>query len=123
MLRRKSIRLAMSVMAVLAAGLAGCGGYMAPAAMTGITGAPMIAELSPSNVTAGSPGFVLTIMGSNFGTDSVVFFNSIQMATGYVTGNQLTLQVTMQEVASRGQIPVYVRSGGRNSNTVNLTVE
>ena len=91
--------------------------------MTGGGSAPSIATLSPSSAMHGGSGFTLTINGSNFGTDAAVYWNGVAQATMYVTGNQVTAAITASDVANTGMVPVYVRSGGQNSNTVNFDVQ
>ena len=47
---------------------------------TGPAAVPNISQLSPGSVTAGGPGFVLTIDGSNFGMGASVFWSSVSRA-------------------------------------------
>ena len=89
----------------------------------GGNGAPNITTLSPNMATAGDPGFMLTVNGSGFGVDSVVFWNGTALPTAYGTTTKLTATVSMADVASAGMFPVSVRSGGKNSNMINFTVQ
>jgi len=89
---------------------------------TTATGGPMVEALMPEMATAGSGQFTLTINGSGFATDAVVFFNSTQVATMYVTGNQLMAAIPASSVAMEGMVSVYVRSNGQNSNMVNFMI-
>ena len=91
--------------------------------MTGGGAAPAIATLSPSSAMHGGTAFTLTINGSNFGTDAAVYWNGAAQGTMYVTGNQVTAAITASDIANTGMVPVYVRSGGQNSNTVNFDVQ
>ena len=100
----------------------GCG-YGSHNYMNGATGSAQITQLQPNAVTAGGQEFVLTVGGSGFGTDSVVFWNSVAQATTYVAGNQVTAQITADEIMNPGMVPVFVRSGGRDSNSVNFDVQ
>lgn len=86
-------------------------------------GGPQIAQLQPNAATAGSGAFALTVNGSNFGTDSVVYWNSMPQSTTYVSGNQVTAEITAADIMNPGMVPVYVRSGGRNSNVMNFDVQ
>jgi hypothetical protein len=110
---------------VLALAMMGCGygsrNYMNPGGGTATT--PSVAALAPASTAAGSAGFTLTVNGSNFGTNSVVYFNGAAQTTMYVSANQVAAAITASEVASSGTIPVYVHSGIYNSNTVNFTVQ
>jgi len=85
---------------------------------------PSVMALSPDSVPVNSVSFIVTVNGSNFGADAVVFWNSAPLSTRFVTSNQLMAVLTSTDLMFAGQIPVYVRTGGQNSNTVvfNVTV-
>jgi len=102
--------------------IAGCGGYKSNN-MGGGGGAPSITSLSPNMTNAGDPGFPLTVNGTGFGTDSVVYWNGNPLPSSYGTGAMVTAQVAAVNVMNAGVFPVYVRSGGKNSNTINFTVQ
>ncbi len=102
--------------------LVSCGGYKSPTMTPAAAGGPMIAQLVPSSDTAGSGAFTMTINGSGFGVDAVVFWNGTMLSTMYVTTNQLTVAVPAADVANKATIPVYVRTAGMNSNTVDFMV-
>jgi hypothetical protein len=102
--------------------ITGCGGYQAPSMNTMTPGGPMIAELVPSSATSGGAGFTLTINGSGFGTDAVIYWNAGVTSTMYVTGKQLMGAIPASDIAMKGMVPVYVRTNGQNSNVVNFTV-
>lgn len=89
----------------------------------GGNGAPSITSLSPNMATAGDADFVLTVNGSGFGTDAVVFWNGTALPSTYATTTKVTATVSAADVATAGVIPVYVRSGGKNSNMMNFTVQ
>ncbi|HZR55388.1 MAG TPA: IPT/TIG domain-containing protein [Terriglobales bacterium] len=108
----------------------GCGGYGSNNVST--TGAASnISALVPNNTGAGAPAFMLTINGSGFSANSVVFFNATAEPTTFVNATQVTAMIPATAVATAGAMPVYVRvtTGGgmygptsQNSNTVNFTV-
>ena len=105
----------------------GCGygsGYKAnsPQLMTG-GNTVNISGLSPTSVMAASASFTLTVNGSGFGTDAVVYFNSAAKSTTVISGNQVMAAIPAADVATAGMKPVYVRTGGQNSNTMNFTVQ
>jgi trimeric autotransporter adhesin len=99
----------------------GCGSNYNGGTM--MSAAPAITELVPNDTPAGSPGFTLTINGSGFGTGAAVYWNGAALTTSYVTGNQVTAAVPMANVTTTGSVPVYVRSGTKNSNTLTFTVQ
>lgn len=83
---------------------------------------PSISELSPANVPVNSVPFVLTVNGSDFGTDALVFWNGVPQSTMFVTSKQLIVQVTTADLEFAGLVPVYVRRQGATSNTVDFDV-
>ena len=115
-------RLCLGLLLTLTLFIAGCGGYGSNN-MGGGGGAPNITSLAPNMANAGDPAFTLTVNGSGFGTDSVVYWNGGALPSSYGTGTKVTAQVAAMNVMSAGMFPVYVRSGGKNSNTINFTVQ
>ena len=97
-----------------------CGGYNNN---MGGAGAPAIMTLAPNMAAAGGSTFTLTVNGSGFGTDAVVYWNMAPQASSYATGNKVTAQITAADILNAGMVPVYVRSGGKNSNTIDFTVQ
>ena len=83
---------------------------------------PTIMELAPNTVPVNSVPFVITINGANFGTDSLVFWNGVPHTPTVVTSKQLTVRLTQNDLNIFGLVPVFVRSAGLNSNTVDFDV-
>ncbi len=86
---------------------------------------PRIADISPPAVTAGNPGFTLTVNGSSFVSTSVVRFNGNPLPTTFVSSTELTAQVSAENVANPGTASISVSTpapGGGNSNAVLLTI-
>jgi len=107
----------------------GCGGYGSKMPAPGV--ASSISELVPNNTGTGAPTFTMTINGTGFSTNSIVFFNNVAEPTTFMSSTQLTAMIPTAAVASAGTMPVFVRvtTGGgmygptsQNSNTVNFTV-
>jgi hypothetical protein len=113
-------RVGLGILVIIAMFGAGCG-YSSHS--MGGAGAPSITSLGPNMATAGDPGFILTVNGSGFGTDSVVFWNGMALPSTYGTGTQVTATVSGADIMSAGMFPVSVRSGGMNSNMMNFTVQ
>jgi hypothetical protein len=120
---------------LLTAAALGCGGYGSGSGSGSMAaGAPSIAApLVPNTATAGSAAFTLTVNGSGFVGQSVVYWNSTARTTTFVTNSQLTAAISAADVAAAGAVPVFVRNPGgtgiynnqppRNSNMVNFTVQ
>jgi trimeric autotransporter adhesin len=111
---------------LLALALVGCG-YGSRNYSPGMTGsgggAPAISSLTPNTATAGSMAFAMTINGSRFGTDAVVYWDAQPIGTMYVSSNQVVANITAADVATANTVPVYVRTGGMNSNSMNFTIQ
>ena len=108
---------------LLAVTLVGSGcGYGSHNYMNG-NGTPKITQLSPSSATAGSAGFVLTIDGTGFGTDAVVYWGTTARMTAYDTTGRVTADITAVDIMNTGSVQVYVHSGGTNSNAVTFTIQ
>lgn len=101
----------------------GCGYGSHSNYMTGGMGGPQITQLQPSMAQAGSGPMTLTVTGTGFGTDSVVYWNMVAQSSSYVSGSQVTAQITAADLMNAGTVPVYVRSGGKNSNSMTFTVQ
>jgi hypothetical protein len=102
--------------------MTGCG--MTPQKMTNpvspVIAAPLISAVMPPSAPAGSAGFTLTINGSNFGTDAAVYWNNSQRKTLFVSSNQLMTNISNTDLEQSGEIPVYVKTQGEQSNTVDF---
>ena len=84
---------------------------------------PNISQLSPTSVTAGGPGFVLTVNGTNFGTGASVYWNSVSHNATYLTGQQIATNISAVDIADPGDIQIYVRINGQNSNIMTFHVK
>ena len=110
-----------SCVLLLALFITGCGGYGTNTSMGG-GAAAHIDALVPNNATAGDPAFTLTVNGSGFTSNSIVYWNAATRPTTLAMANQLTAQISASDIATAGTIPVYVGSNGQNSNTVSFIV-
>ena len=100
---------------------AGCGGYSRNS-MNG-NGTPKITQLSPVSTPANGQAFALTIEGTGFGTDSLVYWGTTTRTTTYDTTTQVTANITAADIMNAGSVQVYVRSGGTNSNAMTFTIQ
>jgi hypothetical protein len=89
--------------------------------MTGT--AAQMSQIAPTSTTAGGSGFMLTVNGSGFASNSVVYWNSMALGTKFVSGNQLLANVPASEVAMPATVQVYVNSNGMASNRMNFMVK
>ncbi len=112
-------------------------GYSAKATTPLTAGSvPAISSLAPEAVTSGSGGFMLTVNGSNFSSNSVVNWNGAAQATTYLGANQLVAAISAADVATPATVPVTVTnpaiagtgqygSGGttaETSNSIDFTI-
>jgi hypothetical protein len=116
----------LSLAFLLALSLIGAGCGYGPKNMNGSsggTGSPTITQLMPDNTKAGGMPFTLTVNGSGFDTDAMVFWGTSPQTTMYLGGNQVTAQITAADCMNPGMVAVYVLTGGKRSNSMNFQVE
>jgi hypothetical protein len=115
----------------------GCGGYGSSTKVTPPQpgAVPAIAQLAPNTVTAGAPGFTLTVNGSNFAGNSVVNWGGATPSTTFVTGKQLMTAIPASMIATAGTVSVTVTNPGtpggqygggtmaETSNTMTFTIK
>jgi hypothetical protein len=82
-------------------------------------GNPQISSLVPQSITAGSPGFTLTVNGSNFASGAKVRWNGANRTTTFVSATQLQASVAAADIAAAGTFPVTVLNpdGGLSNAT------
>jgi hypothetical protein len=83
---------------------------------------PSLTTLVPSSVPVNSAPFTMTVTGTNFGTDAIVFWNGAPQHTTFITSSQLQVAITDADIMLVGLIHVSVLTGGLNSNTVDFDV-
>ena len=101
------------------------GGMSAPLTFTVNNPLPSLSSISPSSVSAGSPGFTLTLTGSNFIPNSVVHVNGANRGTAFVSATQLTASIPASDLTVGAYLSITVSSptpGGGTSSAVTLTV-
>jgi hypothetical protein len=86
------------------------------------SGMPKVTQLSPSSAGAGGAAFTLTVQGSGFGTDSLVYWGTTTRATTYDSASEVTADITAADIMNSGSVQVYVHSGGANSNAMTFTI-
>jgi len=120
--------LSLLLVAIVAAFSMGCGGYTSgngtrPSTM------PTVAMLAPASATAGGEAFMLTVTGSGFAGNSVVYWNSAVLTTTFTSAQELTAEIPATDIANAGTASLYVKNPGTgiyasgvNSNTVSFTI-
>ncbi|HMZ20891.1 MAG TPA: CARDB domain-containing protein [Blastocatellia bacterium] len=70
---------------------------------------PAISAINPNSATAGGAAFTMTVTGTKFINGSKVLWSGKELATTFVSGSQLTAQVTAAEIAtaSTAQVTVF----------------
>jgi IPT/TIG domain len=104
----------------------GCGYGSNYKSMTGTTtsnGSVTISELTPNDIMHGASSFSLTVNGTGFGSDALVYFNSMPQSTTFITASQVMATIPAASVTNTGNISVYVRTGGMNSNAMEFVVQ
>lgn len=75
------------------------------------TTAPAITSLAPQNVASGVGNSALTVTGTNFTPQSVVYVNGVAQTTVYVSKTSLTVAAAPKK-ATAGTLPVTVVTAG-----------
>ncbi len=70
--------------------------------------APTITLISPNSVVAASPGFTLSVVGTNFVSGSVVRVNGTVRATTFVDTTHLTAQIPSTDIVNAGTLNITV---------------
>jgi hypothetical protein len=86
----------------------------------GCPATPSVSSISPNSATAGGAGFVLTVNGGNFSSYSVVVWNGTALTTSFVSGSQLTAEVSSTNIAGPDTAVVYVYNPPAGSQTVGV---
>ena len=91
-----------------------CGGYNKPATTPPTAGTmPTISELAPPNITHGSQAFVLTVNGTDFSSDAIIYWNGMAETTTVVSpGTQLMTTIPATDAATPGTVAVTVTNPG-----------
>lgn len=86
---------------------------------------PVVASISPQIAGVGSPGFIMTVTGSDFVPGAVVTWNGLPRLTQFVSSSQLTATIPAEDLAAVGTAMVLVINpapGGGPSNQLVFTI-
>jgi hypothetical protein len=86
---------------------------------------PTLASLNPPTITAGTPSFVLALIGTNFVPNSVVRVAGQDRQTTFVSATELRVTIAAADVANGGTLALRVFNptpGGGPSNELTLTI-
>ena len=87
---------------------------------------PVLASIDPSSVTAGSPGFQLRVVGSNFIQGSQVRWNGQNRPTTFISANEVQSEIAALDIGEAGQAEVTVfnpQPGGGLSSPLVLVID
>lgn len=73
-----------------------------------------VSTLAPTQMSAGSGGFTLTLTGRNFTPDMVAYWNGAPRATVYRSATELGVAIDANDVAHAGSAEVQVQTGARD---------
>ncbi|QQS47372.1 MAG: hypothetical protein IPM66_01530 [Acidobacteriota bacterium] len=76
--------------------------------------APTLTSMNPSSISAGGPGFTLTVTGTNFVGSSKVRWNGTDRLTTVVSSTQMTAEILETDIATAGtaQVTVFTPAPG-----------
>ncbi|MCX6693581.1 MAG: hypothetical protein NT074_03395 [Methanomicrobiales archaeon] len=86
---------------------------------------PDLHSISPVNVTAGGPSFVLRVTGTNFVRGSMIRWNGSNRATTYLSATKIRTIISRDDIRTKKRVPITVFNpapGGGTSKSVTLTV-
>jgi hypothetical protein len=86
---------------------------------------PSLSGLTPNSANAGSAAVTITVSGSGFVSASAAEWNSVALATTYVSGTSLTAQIPASDLSSTGTATVVVHNptpGGGTSGALSFTI-
>lgn len=85
---------------------------------------PVISNISPSSVVAGSGSMTLTVNGNNFVSGATVNFNGSPRPTSFISSTQLNATLSAADVSAAGTANITVTnpSPGGTSNQATLTI-
>ncbi|HEY2472373.1 MAG TPA: hypothetical protein VGI45_31590 [Terracidiphilus sp.] len=84
---------------------------------------PTLTSISPTKTATGSPGFTLTLNGTNFAPGCVAYFGADPLPTTVVSDIQLTAQVPASDLTAVAQVPVTAKNTQSNpSNPIPFLV-
>ena len=86
---------------------------------------PVISSITPNSAEAGSEALNLVVKGADFVYGATVQFNGLAKITTYVNQNQLSVEISANDLEKEGEYEVTVFSpiqGGKTSNAVKFTV-
>jgi IPT/TIG domain len=69
---------------------------------------PVLDNISPDRAKAGSPGFTLTVNGSNFVPGATVLWNGSVRQTAFISSTQLTAVIPASDITTSGSAVVTV---------------
>jgi hypothetical protein len=87
--------------------------------------APSISSLSPTSINAGQPGFTLTVNGSGFAPQSLIYWNGTAISTIFLTGNQLQATIPSLFISTPGSAIIEVQTpapGGGMTSQLTFTI-
>lgn len=84
--------------------------------------APSIDAIAPNIKPAGASGFVLTLIGTGFTTDSAVAWNGGSLVTTFKNSQQISASVPASLIAAAGTASVTVVAPGGTSGAVTFTI-
>src|SRR5579875_1850047 len=84
----------------------GCGANLSTPLTT-----PIISQVSPQTIAAGSSSLVVTVKGTSFDSSSTVLWNGAGIKTQYVDASTLTAPVSSTALATPTTVQLQVQNG------------
>jgi IPT/TIG domain-containing protein len=90
-------------------------GYKSPNQMTQAGIVPIVSEMMPNDVNAGTASLTVTVNGSNFNSNAVVNWNGVPQRTMFLSAMQLMAAIPASTLATPGKVMVTVTNPGSST--------
>jgi len=87
---------------------------------------PFLGNITPAIADAGGPNFTITVNGSGFLANSIVYWGTSALTTQFASPTQLTATVTAADIGTPGATAITVRTaapGGGTSDVLQFEVD
>ncbi|HKZ80263.1 MAG TPA: IPT/TIG domain-containing protein, partial [Pyrinomonadaceae bacterium] len=122
---RQNVKASTGLWAVGSTGAATSAIFYNPITITAGSGnVPVVSNILPATAGLDSGSLTLTVNGSNFANNAIVYFNGWDRATTFVSSTQLTAKLMASDLQALGAFSVKVMNpkGGTSAANINLTV-
>jgi len=93
------------------------GGVSTPATFTITYSVPTLTQVSPNFILSGGPDFSLVVNGTNFSSNSKLYWNGAERPTAFISSVELSATISASDIASQGTAQVTVANPAPGGGT------